>query len=497
MGKNYVMAFDAGTTGCRSIIFDRDGNEIASAYQEFTQYYPKPGWVEHDALEIWNAQHGTAQRAITTADIDPSEIAAIGITNQRETTVIWEKSTGKPIMNAIVWQDRRTSAICEDLKAAGMEAYIRDNTGLIIDAYFSGTKVKWMLDNVPGAREKAENGELLFGTIDSWLIWNLSGGTIHVIDYSNASRTLLFNIRTVSWDETLLKAMDVPAGLLPAARPSSEVYGETASSVFFGHSIPIAGAVGDQQGALFGQACFEAGMVKATYGTGGSLIMNTGLKPIQSKNGLLTTIAWGLDGKVEYALEGLLYVVGSSVQWLRDELHIIEDAGDSDHFARKVSDTNGVYFVPAFTGLSAPYWDQYARGAIIGLTRGANRNHIIRATLESMAYQIKDVILCMESDAGMKNTQLQVDGGACKNNFMLQFQSDILDIPVLRPKVVETTARGAAFLAGLAVGFWKDKDELLNSFKLDRRFEPEIMAEKRAELYQGWKTAVGCILTNK
>lgn len=497
MGKKYVMAFDAGTTGCRSIIFDRDGNEISSAYQEFTQYYPKPGWVEHDALEIWNAQHGTAQRAITTADIDPSEIAAIGITNQRETTVIWERSTGKPIMNAIVWQDRRTSSICEELKAAGMEDYIRDNTGLIIDAYFSGTKVKWMLDNVPGAREKAENGELLFGTIDSWLIWNLSGGNIHVIDYSNASRTLLFNIKTVSWDETLLKALDVPVQLLPEARPSSEVYGETAPSVFFGHSIPIAGAVGDQQGALFGQACFKAGMVKATYGTGGSLIMNTGLEPIQSKNGLLTTIAWGLDGKVEYALEGLLYVVGSSVQWLRDELHIIEDASDSEHFASKVSDTNGVYFVPAFTGLSAPYWDQYARGAVIGLTRGANRNHIIRATLESMAYQIKDVILCMESDAGVKNTQLQVDGGACKNNFMLQFQSDILDIPVLRPKVVETTARGAAFLAGLAVGFWKDKDELLNSFKLDRRFEPEIAEEKRAELYQGWKTAVGCILTNK
>lgn len=497
MGKKYVMAFDAGTTGCRSIIFDREGNEISSAYQEFTQYYPKPGWVEHDALEIWNAQHGTAQRAITMADIDPSEIAAIGITNQRETSVIWEKSTGKPIMNAIVWQDRRTSATCEELKAAGMEGYIKENTGLIIDAYFSGTKVKWMLDNVPGAREKAENGELLFGTIDSWLIWNLSGGNVHVIDYSNASRTLLFNIKTISWDETLLKAMDVPAAILPQARPSSEVYGETAAGVFFGHSIPIAGAVGDQQGALFGQACFEAGMVKATYGTGGSLIMNTGYKPIQSRNGLLTTIAWGLDGKVEYALEGLLYVVGSSVQWLRDELHIIEDAGDSEHFARKVSDTNGVYFVPAFTGLSAPYWDQYARGAIIGLTRGANRNHIIRATLESMAYQIKDVILCMENDAGIKNTQLQVDGGACKNNFMLQFQSDILDIPVLRPQVVETTARGAAFLAGLAVGFWKDKEELLHSFKLDRRFEPAITEEKRAELYQGWKAAVNCILTNK
>ena len=497
MSKKYVMAFDAGTTGCRSIIFDHDGKEISSAYKEFTQYYPNPGWVEHDALEIWNAQYGTAQRAINGANIDPSEIAAIGITNQRETTVIWEKSTGKPIMHAIVWQDRRTSEICEQLKAQGMEEYVRQNTGLIIDAYFSGTKVKWMLDHVEGAREKAEKGELLFGTIDSWLMWNLSGRKIHVVDYSNASRTLLFNIRDIKWDDKMLNALDIPRNILPEARPSSEVYGETDPSVFFGQSIPIAASVGDQQGALFGQACFNAGMVKATYGTGGSLIMNTGEKPILSKNGLLTTVAWGLDGKVEYALEGLLYVVGSSVQWLRDELHIIEESSDSEHFAKKVKDTNGVYFVPAFTGLSAPYWDQYARGAIVGLTRGVNRKHIIRATLEAMAYQIKDVIGCMESDSNIKNTQLKVDGGACKNNFMLQFQSDILDIPVLRPKVVETTARGAAFLAGLATGFWKNKEDLLNTFELDREFKPQITEEKREELYRGWKTAVNCILTNK
>ena len=495
MSKKYVMAFDAGTTGCRSIIFDHKGNEISSAYQEFKQYYPHPGWVEHDALEIWNAQYGTAQRAISIANIDTEEIAAIGITNQRETTVIWEKETGKPIMHAIVWQDRRTSEICEELSAAGMEEYIKENTGLIIDAYFSGTKVKWMLDHVEGAREKAERGELLFGTIDSWLIWNLSGGKVHVIDYSNASRTLLFNIKKIEWDETLLNALNIPKQILPEARPSSEIYGETEPDMFFGHAIPIASAIGDQQGALFGQACFNAGMVKATYGTGGSLIMNTGAESIKSKSGLLTTIAWGADGKVEYALEGLLYVVGASVQWLRDELHIIEEASDTEHFAKKVKDTNGVYFVPAFTGLSAPYWDQYSRGAIVGLTRGANRNHIIRATLESMAYQIKDVINCMEEDSYIKNTQLKVDGGACKNNFMLQFQSDILDIPVLRPKVVETTARGAAFLAGLATGFWKNKEELLNTFELDRKFEPAISEQRRAELYSGWKTAVHCILT--
>ena len=497
MQKKYIMAFDAGTTGCRTIIFDRSGNQVSTVYQEFAQFYPQPGWVEHDPLEIWNAQYSTAQRALQQASIDPGEIAGIGISNQRETTVVWEKESGKPVMNAIVWQDRRTASICEELEAQGYDQYIRENTGLLIDAYFSGTKIKWILDHHPGARERAERGELLFGTIDSWLIWNLTGGASHVIDYSNASRTMVFNIRKAAWDSKLLGALNIPRAMLPEPRPSSDVYGLTADCYFGGTAIPVAGAVGDQQGALFGQACFDAGMVKATYGTGGSLIMNTGVTPIQSKTGLLTTVAWGLDGKVEYALEGLLYVVGSSVQWLRDEMRLITNAADTEYFASCVPDTNGVYFVPAFTGLSAPYWDQYARGAIVGLTRGVNRNHIIRTTLESMAYQIKDVVACMEDDSGIPNTQLKVDGGACKNNFVMQFQADLLNIPVLRPKVVETTARGAAFLAGLATGFWKDKKELLDTFELDRRFDSRIDEEKRAELYAGWKKAVGCILTKK
>lgn len=495
MEKKYIMAFDAGTTGCRAIIFDKQGNQISTVYQEFTQYFPQPGWVEHDAQEIWSAQYSTAQRALSQADIDPREIAGIGITNQRETTVLWDKESGKPVMNAIVWQDRRTAEFCEELEARGLGDYVSETTGLIIDAYFSGTKIKWILDNVEGVREKAERGEILFGTIDSWLIWNLTAGAAHVVDYSNASRTLLFNINTVTWDERMLEEMDIPKSILPTPKPSSEIYGVTDDCRFGGANIPVAGTIGDQQGALFGQACFNAGMVKATYGTGGSLIMNTGYEPTKSKTGLLTTIGWGLDGKVEYAIEGLLYTVGSSVQWLRDELKIILDAGDTDYFARKVKDTNGVYFIPAFTGLSAPYWDQNARGAVIGLTRGANRNHIIRATLESMAYQIKDVIGCMEEDSGIKNKQLKVDGGACKNDFLLQFQADLLDIPVLRPKVVETTARGAAFLAGLATGFWQSKDEIMDTFELDREFQPEMSAEQRDELYSGWQDAVQCVLT--
>lgn len=494
MNKKYVMAFDAGTTGCRTIIFDKKGRQVTSAYQEFMQIYPQPGWVEHDPQEIWNAQYGTALRAMNQAQIDPDEISGIGITNQRETCVVWNKATGKPIMNAIVWQDRRTTEFCEQLIAEGFEDYIRKNTGLILDAYFSGTKLKWILDNVEGAREQAENGELLFGTIDSWLIWNLSEGKTHVIDYSNASRTLLFNIREIAWDDYILEKMDIPKSLLPDARPSSEVYGETGENLFSGAKIKIAAAVGDQQSALFGQACFESGMTKATYGTGGSLIMNTGTTPIESQNGLLSTIAWGVDGKVEYALEGLLYVVGASVQWLRDEMHLVYDAADTEYFAQKVEDTCNVYMVPAFTGLSAPYWDQNARGAIIGLTRGVNRLHIIRATLESMAYQIKDVVDCMESDSGIKNIELKVDGGACKNNFVMQFQADILDIPVKRPKVVETTARGAAFLAGLATGFWQDKAELLDTFELDREFTPNMTEEKRTELYDGWQKAVACVI---
>lgn len=494
MPKKYIMAFDAGTTGCRTIIFDHHCNEISSAYQEITQIYPQPGWVEHDPIEIWTAQRSTAQRALNQASIPVSEIAAIGISNQRETTVVWERATGKPITNAIVWQDRRTAALCELLIDQGMQDYVKENTGLIIDAYFSGTKLQWILDNVPGARERAEKGELCFGTIDSWLIWNLSNGKTHVVDYSNASRTLLFNIKNVQWDPVLLDAMRIPSAILPEARPSSEIYGYSDPSIF-GAEIPIASSIGDQQAALFGQACFKQGMIKATYGTGGSLIMNTGDTPIHSQSGMLTTIAWGLDGKVQYALEGLLYVVGASVQWLRDEMRIIIDAEDTEYYAKKVSSTNGVYFVPAFVGLSAPYWDQYARGALLGLTRGINRNHIIRATLESMAYQIKDVIECMEHDSKIKNIELKVDGGACKNNFLLQFQSDLLDIPVLRPKVVETTARGAAFLAGLATGFWKNKSELQNTFQLDRRFEPNLSDEQRQELHAGWKDAVQRILT--
>jgi glycerol kinase len=441
-------------------------------------------------MDIWNTQLTVAKQAISQIGASPDEIAAIGITNQRETTIVWEKSTGKPIMNGIVWQDRRTSAICDAMKAKGLTDYVRENTGLVIDAYFSGTKIKWMLDNIPGAREKAEKGELLFGTVDTWLIWNLTGGKVHVTDYSNASRTLLFNIKKVDWDDTLIAELDIPRSMLPKLRPSSDIYGMTDESVLFGSQIPVAAAIGDQQGALFGQACFKSGMVKATYGTGGSLLMNTGDTPIESKSGLLTTVAWGLNDKVEYALEGLLFIVGASVQWLRDELQIVHDSEDTEYFAQKVKDTNGVYFVPAFVGLSAPYWDQYARGAIMGLTRGANRNHVIRATLESMAYQIKDVIGCMEGDSGIINTELKVDGGAAKNNFLMQFQDDFLGVPVLRPKIVESTARGAAFLAGLATGFWKDQAELVDTFELDRRYDPAIDQTQRDKLYAGWRKAV-------
>lgn len=491
MTKKYVMAFDAGTTSSRAILFDHAGQIVSEAQQEFPQIYPKPGWVEHNPMDIWNTQLTVAKQAISAAEASPDDIAAIGITNQRETTIVWEKATGKPIMNGIVWQDRRTAAICDAMKAKGLTDYVRENTGLVIDAYFSGTKIKWMLDNIPGARKKAERGELLFGTVDTWLIWNLTGGKVHVTDYSNASRTLLFNIKKVDWDETLLTELDIPRAILPRLRPSSDIYGMTDESVLFGSQVPVAAAIGDQQAALFGQACFKAGLVKATYGTGGSLLMNTGPEPIESQNGLLTTVAWGLNDRVEYALEGLLFIVGASVQWLRDELKIIHDSEDSSYFAQKVEDTNGVYVVPAFVGLSAPYWDQYARGAIMGLTRGANRNHIIRATLESMAYQIRDVIGCMEEDSGIVNTELKVDGGASKNEFLMQFQSDLLGVPVLRPKIVETTARGAAFLAGLATGFWKDQAELVDTFELDRRYEPTIDQARRNALYAGWQKAVG------
>lgn len=490
MAKKYVMALDAGTASSRAILFDHAGQIVSLAQQEFPQIYPKPGWVEHNPMDIWNTQLTVAKQALSQAGASPEEVAAIGITNQRETTVVWEKATGKPIMNAIVWQDRRTAAICDGMKTKGLTDYVRENTGLVIDAYFSGTKIKWMLDTIPGARAKAEKGELLFGTIDTWLIWNLTGGQVHVTDYSNASRTMLFNIKRVGWDEELLNELTVPRAMLPRLHPSSEIYGMTHEDIFFGSQIPVASAIGDQQGALFGQACFQAGMVKATYGTGGSLLMNTGFEPIKSESGLLTTVAWGLNGKVEYALEGLLFIVGASVQWLRDELQIIHASEDSEYFAQKVKDTNGVYVVPAFVGLSAPYWDQYARGAIMGLTRGANRNHIIRATLESIAYQIRDVLGCMEKDSAIPLQELKVDGGAAKNNFLMQFQSDLLGVPVLRPKIVESTARGAAFLAGLATGFWKDQAELVDTFELERRYEPAIDQTSRDQLYAGWQKAV-------
>ncbi|PGL71000.1 glycerol kinase GlpK [Bacillus sp. AFS055030] len=490
MSSKYIMSFDCGTTSARTIIFDHEGNVVTTAFQEFPQIYPKPGWVEHNPMDIWNAQIKTANEAIEKAGIWPEDIQAIGVTNQRETTVVWDKNTGKPIMNAIVWQDHRTANICDEMISKGWGTYVKENTGLIIDAYFSATKIKWILDNVEGAREKAENSELLFGTIDTWLIWNLSGGKVHVTDYSNASRTMLFNIRSLKWDDKLLEELDIPKHILPSVTPSSEIYGETDKSLFFGASIPIAAAIGDQQAALFGQTCFNEGMTKATYGTGGSLLMNTGKNVISSDKGLLTTIAWGLNGKVEYALEGLLYVVGASVQWLRDELKLIQHSEDTEYFAQKVENTNGVYVVPAFVGLSAPYWDQYARGAILGLTRGANRNHIIRATLESIAYQIRDVIECMEEDSGIVNTELKVDGGACRNNFLMKFQSDLLNVPVLRPQVVESTARGAAFLAGLATGYWKNEEELVHSFKLDKQFNPDMDEENRTKLYAGWKKAV-------
>ena len=490
MTKKYVLALDQGTTSSRSILFDETSNIVAVAQKEFTQIFPKPGWVEHNANEIWSTQIGTMAEVIANAGIDPSEIAAIGITNQRETTVVWEKATGKPVYNAIVWQSRQTMAICDDIKAKGLADKFRQKTGLVVDAYFSGTKVKWILDNVEGARAKAEAGELLFGTIDTWLIWKLSGGKVHVTDYSNASRTLMYNIRDLKWDDELLEILTVPKSMLPEVRPSSEVYGLTAPAVFQGAEIPIAGAAGDQQAALFGQTCFRPGMAKNTYGTGCFMLMNTGSELYTSKNGLLTTIAWGVEGKVEYALEGSIFVAGSAVQWLRDGLKAIEAAQDSEYYAGKVTDAEGVYVVPAFVGLGAPYWDMKARGAILGLTRGTTKGHIIRATLDSMAYQTKDVLGAMEADSGIKLQALKVDGGAVANNLLMQFQSDILGVPVDRPVVTETTALGAAYLAGLAVGVWANKEDLIQNWQLNRRFEPTMGAEERAKLYAGWQKAV-------
>lgn len=486
--QRYVVALDQGTTSSRAIIFDHDARIVAVSQREFTQHYPQPGWVEHDPMEIWATQSSTLTEALAKSGIHNDEIAAIGITNQRETTVVWEKATGKPVYNAIVWQCRRTAAICEELKERGLDNYVRENTGLLLDAYFSGTKVKWILDNVEGAREKAERGELLFGTIDTWLIWKMTNGEVHVTDPTNASRTMLYNIRDLQWDGHILQELGIPASMLPEVRPSSEIYGYTTRGG--GAHIPIAGIAGDQQAALFGQLCFEKGMAKNTYGTGCFLLMNTGETPVKSDCGLLTTIAVGPTGNVNYALEGSVFMGGATIQWLRDELRLIDDATDTGYFAGKVKDSNGVYLVPAFVGLGAPYWDPYARGAIVGLTRGANRNHIIRAALESIAYQSRDVLDAMQKDSGIRLASLKVDGGAVANDFLMQFQSDIMGTTVVRPKLIETTALGAAFLAGLAVGFWKSTAELSDKFSIDREFEPSLPAEQREQLYAGWQKAV-------
>jgi glycerol kinase len=489
MKKSYILSFDQGTTSSRAIIYNHEGTIVKIAQKEFTQIYPKAGWVEHDPMEIWGSQSGVASEILATTGIPAEEIAAIGITNQRETTIVWEKQTGKPVYNAIVWQCRRTSGICDELKVAGMEKYIRENTGLVLDAYFSATKVKWILDNVEGARQKAQNGELLFGNVDTWLIWNLTKGKVHVTDYSNASRTMLFNIKELKWDEYILSKLDIPASMLPAVKPSSAVYGVTDVKIM-GAEIPIAGDAGDQQAALFGQACYSPGMAKNTYGTGCFMLMLTGEKLVHSENGLLTTIAWGVNNKVEYALEGSIFIAGAAIQWLRDGLKIIYDAKDSEYFATKVPDSLGVYVVPAFVGLGAPYWDMYARGAILGLTRGTTRNHIIRATLESIAYQTRDVLELMRNECGIDLCELRVDGGACANNFLMQFQADILGVPVERPEIIETTALGAAYLAGLAVGFWRDQSMIAEQRKVNRKFKPGMNEDKRRELYNNWKKAV-------
>ncbi|PJW16988.1 glycerol kinase GlpK [Geobacillus sp. WSUCF-018B] len=495
--NQYILAIDQGTTSSRAILFNQKGEIVHMAQKEFTQYFPQPGWVEHNANEIWGSVLAVIASVLSEAQVKPEQVAAIGITNQRETTVVWEKDTGNPIYNAIVWQSRQTAGICDELKAKGYDPLFREKTGLLIDAYFSGTKVKWILDHVEGARERAERGELLFGTIDTWLIWKLSGGRAHVTDYSNASRTLMFNIHTLEWDDELLAILNVPKAMLPEVRPSSEVYAKTVPYHFFGVEVPIAGAAGDQQAALFGQACFTEGMAKNTYGTGCFMLMNTGEKAVQSKHGLLTTIAWGIDGKVEYALEGSIFVAGSAIQWLRDGLRMIKTAADSEAYAEKVESTDGVYVVPAFVGLGTPYWDSEVRGAVFGLTRGTTKEHFIRATLESLAYQTKDVLAAMEADSGISLTTLRVDGGAVKNNFLMQFQSDLLAVPVERPVVNETTALGAAYLAGLAVGYWNSRDDIAAQWQLERRFEPKMDDDKRTMLYDGWKKAVRAAMAFK
>lgn len=495
--EKYILSLDQGTTSSRAILFNQKGEIVHISQREFTQYFPKPGWVEHNANEIWGSILAVIATVLSEASIKPEQVAAIGITNQRETTVVWDKHTGLPVYNAIVWQSRQTADICGWLKQQGYDDLFRQKTGLLIDPYFSGTKVKWILDNVDGAREKAEKGDLLFGTIDTWLIWKLSGGRAHVTDYSNASRTLMFNIHTLQWDEEILTILGIPKSMLPEVRPSSEVYAKTIPHHFFGVEVPIAGAAGDQQAALFGQACFEEGMAKNTYGTGCFMLMNTGEKAVQSKHGLLTTIAWGIDGKVEYALEGSIFVAGSAIQWLRDGLRMIKQAADSETYAEKVDSTDGVYVVPAFVGLGTPYWDSDVRGAVFGLTRGTTKEHFIRATLESLAYQTKDVLTAMEADAGIALKTLRVDGGAVKNNFLMQFQSDMLGVPVERPVINETTALGAAYLAGLAVGYWKDRKEIASQWQLERQFEPKMEKEKQEKLYDGWKKAVKAAMAFK
>lgn len=526
MNNKYVMALDAGTTSNRCILFNRQGEIVSMAQKEFTQIFPRPGWVEHDANEIWSTQLGVAVEAMSKIGASAEDIAAIGITNQRETTIVWDKNTGMPVCNAIVWQCRRTAKMCDELmklpaemlfenekcvsdyeaKKCGLNdnaeadelAYdtgktmadaIREKTGLIIDAYFSATKIKWILDNIPNARERAKNGELLFGTVETWLIWKLTGGKVHVTDYSNASRTMMFNINELKWDEDILRLLEIPASMLPEVRNSSEIYGYTSGSVL-GGEIPIAGAAGDQQAALFGQCCFESGNAKNTYGTGCFLLMNTGKRPIYSENGLVTTIAWGIDGEINYALEGSIFVAGAAIQWLRDEMGFINKASDSEELAGKVSDTNGCYVVPAFTGLGAPYWDQYARGTIVGLTRGVNRCHIVRATLDSIAYQVNDVLSAMKEDSGIELVSLKVDGGASSNQYLMQTQSDIINVPVCRPSCIETTALGAAYLAGLATGYWKSTDEIAENISIDKIFNPQISDAERERRIRGWKKAV-------
>ncbi len=490
MEKKYILSLDQGTTSSRAILFNKAGEIVDSAQREFKQIFPKPGWVEHNANEIWSSVLAVMAEVMEVNEVKPSEIAGIGITNQRETTVVWEKETGHPVYNAIVWQSRQTTDICEELKEKGYSDTVREKTGLLIDAYFSGTKVKWILDNVEGAREKAENGELLFGTIDTWLIWKLSGGKAHVTDYSNASRTLMYNIYDLEWDDELLEMLTVPKSMLPEVRPSSEVYAHTVDYHFFGEAVPISGAAGDQQAALFGQACYEEGMAKNTYGTGCFMLMNTGEKAVKSDHGLLTTLAWGIDGKVTYALEGSIFVAGSAIQWLRDGLRMIKSAAETEKYATSVSSTDGVYMVPAFVGLGTPYWDSEVRGAIFGLTRGTEKEHFIRATVESLAYQTKDVLKAMEADSSIELKTLRVDGGAVANNFLMKFQSDILNVPVERPVINETTALGAAYLAGLAVGFWEDQSEIAKQWKVEHTFEVEMEASEREKLYSGWKKAI-------